>query len=159
VLVANKTVLYAFNSIVSLMRIAFHEREPHNRLFPLLTQYLEQLIINFTLKDYINFELEILSESGHTLGLKVCGVTGTNENLYYVSPKSGNAITQHIGNPYADKLLRLPSFISNQNHSTISKLEQKQAFDLTEYFFNRYLLQNRTMPLARNMFVAHILDA
>ncbi|RYE06515.1 MAG: DNA repair protein RecO [Rickettsiaceae bacterium] len=154
----NKTKLYAFNSIVSLIKIAFFEREPHNNFFPVFEYYLAKSSISssFDLPSYIEVELAILQESGYGLQLKNCAVSGFSENLQYVSPKSGKAVSQEQGRKYADKLLLLPKFLVESKADTSAE-EVKQAFNLTSYFFNRYIFKNGQEPLERKIFTEHIL--
>lgn len=154
-LILDKTKLYAFNSIIALIKLAFHEREPHNNFFSTFNSYLKSLASNFIFKDYIKLELEILAEAGYKLELGSCGVTGTNKDLCYVSPKSGKAISLAAGLPFANKLLSLPKFILDPNIK-ITKFEVKQAFNLTSYFFNRYLFENHQQPYARRILIEHI---
>jgi DNA repair protein RecO (recombination protein O) len=154
-LILDKTKLYAFNSIISLMKLAFHEREPHNNFFATFNDYLKSLASNFIFEDYIRLELEILAEAGYRLELGHCAVTDATEGLCYVSPKSGNAISLTAGLPFASKLLSLPKFLIDPTIE-ITKLETKQAFDLTGYFFNRYLFENHNEPYARRVFGEHI---
>jgi DNA repair protein RecO (recombination protein O) len=157
VLISNKAKLYAFNSIVSLIKAAFHEREPHNNFFPVFESYMQKSINSFSLRDYIKLELSILNESGYGLQLDECAATGETFELCYVSPKSGKAVSRQAGLPYADKLLQLPKFFSDPKIE-ITHEEIKQAFDLTSYFFDRYFLQNSKRLQARQVFIEYILS-
>ncbi len=154
-LISNKTKLYAFNSIISLIKIAFHERENHNNFFPILAKYLNNLANNFVFEEYIRFELAILQESGYGLDLEKCVVTGIQENLHYLSPKSGKAVCSSAGLPYKDKLLILPQFLVS-NILEITNLDKKQALNLTTYFFNRYFFNNQPPSHAREKFIEYI---
>ena len=59
----------------------------------------------------IRFELAMLAELGFGLDLENCAATGATADLIYVSPKSGGAVSRVAGEPYRDRLLRLPSFL------------------------------------------------
>lgn len=150
-LMTNKTKLYAFNSIVSILKASFCEREPHNKLFPRLIQFMDKLKENFSFEEYIKFELEILKESGYQLQLNSCAATGSNEDLIYVSPKSGQAVSRNAGIPYADKLLILPQFLINNSNTDISSINE--SFKLTSYFFERYIFIDKPNPQARSNFI------
>jgi len=154
-LITNREKLYAFNSIISLIKLAFHEREPHNNFFSTFNNYLNELANNFVFETYIKLELEILAEAGYRLELDNCTVTGAIENLIYVSPKSGKAVSLEAGLPFADKLLSLPRFLT-MHSSEANHIEKKQAFALTTYFFNRYLFSNNTEPQARIKFIEYL---
>ncbi len=139
-IIQNKMKLYAFNSIVSLIKKAFCEREPHNNFFPKFLYYLESLKNKkeFSFNDYIKLEIELLAEAGYRLALSSCVVTGQNQDLQYVSPKSGHAVCKKAGHEYASKLLILPQFLLNNTEPTLQ--EKHQAFALTSYFLNRYVI-------------------
>lgn len=156
-IITNKTKLYAFNSIVSLVKKAFHEREPHNKFFRVFLNFLEELKIEFKIASYIQLELAILAESGYKIQLDKCGDTGVKEDLYFVSPKTGRAICYSSGKPYADKLLVLPKFLNNK--CSICNEQIDQAASLTGYFFERYVLSNHRMPEARNLFFSHVIGS
>lgn len=150
-LMTNKTKLYAFNSIVSILKASFCEREPHNNLFPQLILFMEKLKESFVFDEYIKFELEILKESGYQLQLNSCAATGSRKDLIYVSPKSGQAVSRNAGIPYASKLLTLPQFLINKEPINLNSIND--AFKLTSYFFERYILADKPNPPARNYFI------
>ena len=150
-LMINKSKLYAFNSIVSILKASFCEREPHKNLFPKLIEFMNAQKQEFSFKDYIKFELEILKESGYQLQLDSCAATGVREDLIYVSPKSGQAVCRSAGEPYADKMLRLPAFLIND--CELDEHSIYDAFNLTSYFFERYILINKPIPMARASFM------
>ncbi len=161
ILITNKTKLYAFNSIISLIKGSFHEREKHNKFFPIFQRYLDNLTKDnlsqdFILTEYIKLELIILQECGYGVNLRECVVTGSQEELCYVSPKSASAVCFSAGAPYKDKLLPLPQFLISKQLE-ISYNDKKDAFKLTTYFLNRYLLNNQPQLYARNKFIEHIL--
>lgn len=162
-LITNKTKLYAFNSIISLIKLSFHEREKHNKFFPIFEKYLDKLTKDLMTKDlifaeYIKLELIILQECGYGVNLTECVVTKAREELYYVSPKSASAVCLSAGLPYKDKLLPLPQFLV-ANEEQISDNDKQNAFNLTTYFLNRYLLNTQQQLYARNKFIEHILVA
>jgi DNA repair protein RecO (recombination protein O) len=159
-IINNKTKLYAFNSITSLIKKAFHERETHNDFFLQLLGFLDKSTKDFIFADYIKLELAILAETGHSLKLDSCVASGSTEDLYYVSPKSGCAVSKKMGEPFANKLLILPAFMTkfmNSEVKYIAPIQKKQAFDLTFYFLNRYLLFGAKLE-ARNIFLEHALS-
>lgn len=143
-IIQDKMKLYAFNSIAALIKKAFCEREPHNQFFPKLLQYLDGLKgASFSFKNYIQLEIDLLAETGYQISLDKCVVTGEIDDLCYVSPKSGQAVSQKVGASYAKKLLALPPFLLQG--SKPSSLEKKQAFNLTSYFLDRYILHGKVL--------------
>ena len=152
----SQTKLYAFNSIVSLLKMAFCEREPHNNLFPSLLAFMESLKQAFSFAKYVKLELAILEESGYKLQLDKCAVNGSRQNLQYVSPKSGRAVSSQAGADYATKLLKLPGFLIE--NTEINKEAIYDSFLLTSYFFERYIFLNKPPPAARLCFMEHLMQ-
>ena len=60
---------------------------------------------------YAAWELALLAELGFGLDLAACAVTGAAEDLVWVSPKSGRAVSRAAGAAWADRLLPLPGFL------------------------------------------------
>ena len=98
---------------------------------------------SFCFTKYIQLEIDLLAQTGYQIGLDKCVVTGELDNLCYVSPKSGQAVSQKIGEEYANKLLVLPQFF-RQNREALPE-EKQQAFTLTSYFLNRYILHGKVL--------------
>ncbi len=65
----------------------------------------------------VRFELMILRELGFGLDLEECAATGMRDELVFVSPKSGRAVSREAGEPYAPKLLPLPDFLHSAHPS------------------------------------------
>src|SRR3954447_25206015 len=59
----------------------------------------------------VRYELLLLAELGFGLDLDRCAVSGSNDDLVAVSPKSGRAVSAAEAEPYARKLLALPPFV------------------------------------------------
>lgn len=92
----------------------------------------------------IRFELLILSELGFGLDLSCCAATGDSEDLIYVSPKSGRAVSRAAGAPYAPRLLALPDFlISNAPIAVLERAVLEAGFALSGYFLERHLFGPR----------------
>jgi len=60
---------------------------------------------------YVRYEAGLLECLGFGLDLSVCAVTNTRDDLIYVSPKSGRAVSRDAGEAYKNKLLPLPPFM------------------------------------------------
>ncbi len=97
---------------------------------------------------FVRFELAVLNHLGFGLDLSRCVATGAENDLAFVSPKSGRAVCREAGLPYADKMLILPSFLKigqNQGADTHSLME---AFRLTGYFLERHVYEPRGIVVA-----------
>src|SRR6185295_16594336 len=103
--------LYGIQAVAGLLRL-LPERDPHRQLYDGLSAILDwlddPLIAGAVI---VRFELKLLDELGFGLDLGECAATGTNDDLAYVSPKTGRAVSRASGEPYRDRLLRLPAFL------------------------------------------------
>jgi DNA repair protein RecO (recombination protein O) len=94
----------------------------------------------------VRYELLMLAELGFGLDLERCAVTGSNDNLVAVSPKSGRAVSATEAEPYAGKLLPLPAFVREGGRASWPEIAQ--GLNLTGHFLIRDLLTDRSHPLA-----------
>jgi len=94
----------------------------------------------------VRYELLLLAELGFGIDLDRCAVSGTNDNLVAVSPKSGRAVSAAEAQPYAGKLLPLPSFIREGGGASWEEIAQ--GLDLTGHFLMRDVLTDRARPIA-----------
>ena len=73
---------------------------------------------------------------GFGLDLSACAATGNSDQLVYVSPKSGKAVSKAAGKPYHQKLLPLPGFLTS-DHKTAnspSTADLASGLEMAEYF-------------------------
>ncbi len=94
----------------------------------------------------VRYELLLLAELGFGLDLDRCAVTGANDDLVAVSPKSGRAVSAAEAEPYAGQLLALPPFVRQGGHASWPEIAQ--GLDLTGHFLERDLLTDRSRPIA-----------
>ena len=146
-----QTKLSALTAACALIETCFPERDPHPEMYGMLGQLLETLAGSEDWqRTYIDFEHLLLIELGYGLDLSECASTGTRENLIYVSPKSGRAVSADAGEPYKDKLLKLPRFLLQQVQlATIEDLID--SLKITGYFLEKHREQiaHRPLPSAR----------
>jgi len=89
----------------------------------------------------VRYEMLLLAEMGFGLDLSRCAASGTTEDLIWVSPKSGMAVSRAAGEPYADKLLALPTFIVEGGSADWDDIFA--GLRLTGHFLERDLLEGR----------------
>src|SRR5262249_45663426 len=107
--------VYGINHLAALMRL-FPSRDSPAALFPTLNYHpavLDAAIVAAPM--VVRFELQLLSELGFGLDLDRCVATGSSGDLVFVSPKSGRAVSRTAGEPWADKMLRLPAFLHERD--------------------------------------------
>jgi len=107
---------------------------------------------------YVKWELGLLGELGFGLDLSCCAATGEIENLIYVSPKSGRAVSATAGKPYRGAMLPLPPFLLSKGRA--GSIEDVSAgLSLTGYFLKRHVfghVSNGRMPASRQRFAERI---
>lgn len=89
----------------------------------------------------VRYELLLLAELGFGLDLSQCAASGTTENLVYVSPRSGRAVSKEGAGEYRDRLLPLPSFLLAGGMAEWDEIFA--GFRLTGHFLARDVLIER----------------
>jgi DNA repair protein RecO (recombination protein O) len=148
--------LAALTSFAALTRL-LPERDPHPGLYEVtlfVLGFLDDPAVWPALM--VRWELALLDELGFGLDLGTCAATGTSENLIYVSPRSGRAVSAATGEPYKDRLLALPSFLKGKVTGEITPHDVAAGFELTGHFLKTRVLAPREllMPEARDRMVA-----
>lgn len=144
VLAASHAV-YGVTHLASLARL-LPEREPHEDVYNRLEVTLDDFDdAGEAAIDLVRFELAMLAELGFGLDLASCVATGATTELIYVSPKSGCAVSRQAGDPWRDRLLRLPSFLrqSEDGRNGWSDQDLLDGFELTGRFLLRHVLEPR----------------
>jgi DNA repair protein RecO (recombination protein O) len=101
----------ALQSACALADKTLPEREKHENVFAGLCALMESFATEYWAAAYIYWEIGLLRELGFGLDLSSCAATGATEDLAYVSPRSGRAVSAAAGGIYKEKLLVLPSFL------------------------------------------------
>lgn len=148
--------VYGLQTIAAHLRL-LPERDPHQNLFEtlgLLLGHLEEPASAGEL--VVRFELLVLDELGFGLDLAQCAATGARDDLIYVSPKSGRAVSAAAGAPWADRMLALPAFLRRGSGLRADLAAMEDAFRLTSFFFTRHVYEPRGIeaPEARAGFLA-----
>lgn len=136
---------------------ALPEREPHPVAYEGLLVLLGALDADAGWAvGYVEWELALLAELGFGLDLARCAATGATADLVHVSPKSGQAVSAAAGEPYRDRLLRLPPFLLPAPHAAAaSPQDVADGLALTGFFLERRVFapEGRDLPAARSRFV------
>jgi len=138
------------------------ERDPHPDIFGMLEHALDDFDdAGAAAVHLVRFELAMLGELGFGLDLDNCAATGETTDLVYVSPKSGGAVSRAAGEPWRDRLLRLPAFLRHDAGGANSWSDQDllDGFQLTGLFLLRHVLEPRGQghPDARGGFINAVL--
>lgn len=151
--------LAALSSACAIADAALPEREPHAEIFAATVALLASLADDAVWPSAaVKWELGLLQALGYGLDLSACAATGRNDDLVYVSPRSGRAVCRAAGAPYRDRLLALPPFLLAPGGLADTVAEALAGFVLTGYFLERniFAARGRGLPPARLRLVDHL---
>lgn len=130
---------------------ALPEREPH----PIVFGGLVGLIANLAddpapVETLVRWEAALLAELGYGLDVGSCAITGRSDDLRWVSPRTGRAVSASAAGVWESRLLALPGFLSGQPGGAV---DWRDGLRLTGHFLERDAFghQNRPLPAARAM--------
>jgi DNA repair protein RecO (recombination protein O) len=140
---------------------ALPEREPHPGAFlgfEALLSALEAEAIWPAI--YVRFEAGLLADLGFGLDLSKCAVTGSPDDLTYVSPRTGRAVSADAGAPYKDRLFALPPFLLS-SQGGLGEGDVGAGLTITGHFLERFVFAalNRPLPPARHWLVDRLTEA
>jgi len=160
IVLSDPVALHAVTHLGVLMRL-LPERSPHRNVYEVADATCALLGKPGILAPVlIRFEIMILSELGFGLDLTQCAATGETEDLAYVSPKSGRAVSRAAGAPWIDKLLPLPAFLmATAMEHAVDATEIAAGFKLSGYFLDRHIFDPRglTHRSARSQMISGIM--
>lgn len=126
------------------------EREPHPKLY-----HAAHVVLSSIEDDalwpalLVRWEMGLLDELGFGLDLSKCAATGSVDDLHFVSPRTGRAVSREAGRPFEDRLFSLPGFLRGQGDVLAGDV--LAGLKLTGYFLERHVFGPRAiaMPQAR----------
>jgi DNA repair protein RecO (recombination protein O) len=160
-LMETATAVYGVQAMGALLRL-LPERDPHPHLFEAMDIILDAMDDPSDAGElFVRFELAVLNDLGFGLDLSECAATGVRNNLVYVSPKTGRAVSEEAGAPYATRMLALPTFLGEGRTASADSESMAAAFRLTGFFLNRHVYEPRglTINAARDGFIQAALKA
>ncbi len=137
--------LAGLSSLTSLSQL-LPEREPHPRLYE-----AARIVLDAFEHDelwpalMVRWEMGLLDELGFGIDLSRCAATGATQDMIYVSPKSGRAVSRGAGEAYASKLFGLPDFLKGERSFGAGDIVD--GLKLTAYFIERHILAPRMLTL------------
>lgn len=139
--------LTALQSAAALADRALPEGERHEGVYHGFCALLDAFAAGGDIwaPTYIFWELGLLRELGFGLDLASCAATGAKEDLVYVSPRSGRAVSRAAGEIYKEKMLALPPFLRGE-----ARFEPQDILDglrLTGHFFLHRVFAQGHMPM------------
>jgi DNA repair protein RecO (recombination protein O) len=150
----SRLTLAGVTTLSSMLTTFLEEREPHTHVYA-ATVKLHELLIHPDIwcVGYFYWELALLEALGFGLDLSKCVVTGDTENLLYLSPKSGCAVSQRAAGEWADRLLPMPRIVIGKDKHISDVFDGLQV--LSYFWLNKVIpaLGVTTMPKARERFI------
>jgi DNA repair protein RecO (recombination protein O) len=152
---SDRLALAGLNSVTALLSFGLPEREPHLTLYDQSTQLLDLLDQpDLWPLAYLRWEMHLLEVLGFGLDLSCCAATGSEEDLIYVSPRSGRSVSAAGAGVWASRLLALPPCMLGLG--TAPDDEVAQALRTTGHFLHHHLAEEilqRPVPEARARFL------
>ncbi len=150
----NHAALTGLNAFTGVASAALPERLPHATVFE-----VGEILLDAMARDdfshwaplYVRWETGLLDALGFGLDLSRCAATGVVDDLIYVSPRSGRAVSRAAGAIYKERLLALPAFLLGSQNAGLDAADIAAGLRLTAHFLSDRVLSphQREMPLAR----------
>jgi len=149
-----RDALTGLNAFTGVVRAVLPEREAHEPVYEAGEVLLDAMLsgdFRHWAPVYIRWEAGLLDALGFGLDLSKCAATGTREDLAFVSPRSGRAVSTEAAKPYAGRLLVLPAFLLGSQNVTCTAREIEDGLKLTEHFLEQRVFepQNQELPAGR----------
>ena len=150
-IMADRAALAALNAVGALVVAFLPEREPNAEV-----EQTVSLADAMAAGDwdwparYALWEAALLEALGFGLDLSRCAASGVTDDLAYVSPRTGRAVSRDAGGAWADKLLPLPGFLIGQGRPTIGAV--REALRMSGWFLEHWAcpaLERQALPEAR----------
>lgn len=153
----DRLALAGLNAVCAILTHVLPERERHSVLYDRTIELLDLLGQgDIWPLAYLRWEQVLLDDMGYGLDLSRCAVRGVNEDLAFVSPKSGRAVSRSGAGEWIDRLLPLPPVLAGKGDASNDQIVI--ALGTTGHFIENHLIRSlgdKPMPAAR----ARLLDA
>lgn len=147
--------LAAMSSVLALLSVTLAERESHAALYDRSVALLDMIGEGpIWPLAYLRWEMALLEELGFGLDLDRCAVTGQQEGLVFISPRTGRAVSRDGAGAWGDRLLPLSPDLVGRGHGTAGGV--LEGLGVTGHFLAQLLaesLGHRDLPAARGRFV------
>lgn len=152
---SGRLALAGLNTVTGLLSFCLPERAAYPDLYKRSEQLLDLLEEEEIWPlAYLRWEMALLEAMGFGLDLSACAVSGRNEDLAYVSPKTGRAVSRQEAGQWVSRLLPLPPVMQGTGYAPDH--EVAEGLRTTGYFLETHLacsLGNRPLPEARGRFI------
>ena len=142
----DRSKLLCLSSIAYTLCKALPVNDSHPKIYDCFVDFANMAEKNGDwFPQYLKLELEVLSQLGFALDLSRCAVLNSTDNLAFISPKTGRAISEKAGSMYRHLLFPLPKILRDLLHSHPTKLsctpkEFILSIRILSFFLYKYLL-------------------
>jgi DNA repair protein RecO (recombination protein O) len=133
-------IISIISSACAVTEASLPERQPLPGIYAGLATLLALQDGDLWAPVYIKWEMNLLQALGYGLDLSQCAGGGDADNLTYVSPRTGRAVSREAGKPYHDKLFPLPSFLLGGGEWGAAEIVQ--GLEMTGHFLSRHIFAN-----------------
>lgn len=158
-ILSDPLALAALGSVCALLHQALPERDPHPALYGATVDCLDALAAGQGVA-YLAWEIRLLADLGFGLDLTACAVTGQRDDLAYVSPRTGRAVSRAAAGDWADRLFPLPQALVTGTPPSLQ--DMAQGLVITGHFLTREMAHGagaRPLPDARARLLARLSPA
>ena len=152
--------LLAITTVTALLRGAVDEGDAAGSALFQPTNLLLDALDNWPVWPalYAKWELGLLSSLGFGLDLDKCALSGANDGLTHVSPKTGRAVRGSEAEGYVERLFPLPAFLIDPTALAMAE-DIEDALKLTGYFLEERLFGSvhRPLPTSRARLVPKLI--
>lgn len=139
--------LNALMSVCFLADALLPERQACDSFYQDVRFFLAHLADKDFLMHYVRLEWRLLETIGFGPDTSACAGGGDKNDLAYISPKTGRAVSREKGLPYHDRLLKLPAFLWRD--APADKTDIQNGLNLTACFFRMHAGLNE-LPAVRS---------
>lgn len=149
----DRIALAGLSAVCALLAFALPERAPYPGLHARTIVVLDGLGADRWAEAYLGWELALLADMGFGLDLGSCAVSGVTQDLAYISPRTGRAVSRAAAGEWVDRLLPLSPALAGLSRGLPDVIE---GLRVTGHFLETHLapsLGTRPLPAARQRLV------
>ncbi len=105
--------------------------------------------------EYIKWEINFLKNIGYELNINFCSVSGDGNEAYYISPKTGNAVSYSVGKKYSSKIFKIPLCMKDNFKKNFYE-DYIDALHITGFFLSKILDYQKKKFIFRNQIIDYL---
>lgn len=109
----------------------------------------------FLIGKYVSWEIDFLKNIGYALNIKFCSVSGVGNQTYFISPKTGNAVSYKVGKKYSSRLFKIPLCMKDDFKKNFYN-DYFDALQITGFFLSKILDYQKKKFIFRDQIIAYL---